>query len=124
MEKSASGNYRELIAWQRGMSLAEAVYRFTQTLPRQELFGIAAQLQRAAVSIPSNLAEGHGRRTRAAYAYHVSVALGSHGEVETLLELTARLQMGDKKCRDEAVVCANEVGRVMYGLYRRLDSAS
>jgi four helix bundle protein len=102
------------------MGLAEAVYRFTRTLPPQERFGIAAQLQRAAVSVPANLAEGHCRRTQRAYAQHVSIALGSQG-VETLLELTARLNFGEDGLRREAIKCVNECGRVMYGLFRRLD---
>ena len=122
MEKTAEGTFRQLVAWQRGMSLVEAVYRFTRTLPSQERFGIVSQLQRAAVSIPSNLAEGHSRRTRPAYAHHVSIALGSQGEVETLLELTARLDMGEQKGREAAFQAAKETGRLMYGLYRRLEN--
>jgi four helix bundle protein len=80
VEDVANGSYRQLIAWQRGMLPAESVYRFTRTLPRDERFGMAAQLQRAAVSVPANLAEGHCRRTRGAYAQHVSIALGSQGD--------------------------------------------
>lgn len=66
--------YRDLVVWQRGIELVKAVYEFTATLPSSERYGLSAQLQRAAVSIPSNVAEGHGRRSRAAYMHHVSIA--------------------------------------------------
>lgn len=123
MANSATGTYRDLVAWQKGMTLAQSVYAFSRTLPTQERFGLRAQMERSAVSVPCNLAEGHSRRTRAAYAHHVSIALGSQGELETLLELTARLGLGEDSLREQAAVCAKEVGRVMYGLYRRLNES-
>ncbi|HEX3703527.1 MAG TPA: four helix bundle protein [Vicinamibacterales bacterium] len=64
---------------------------FTAAFPRTEQYGITSQMRRAAVSIPANLAEGHCRRTSGAYAHHVSIALGSHGELETYIEVVARL---------------------------------
>jgi len=71
-------SFRRLEVWQVAMDLADACYRTTTGFPRREWYGLAAQIRRAAVSVPSNVAEGHCRRSRAAYAYHLSVALGSH----------------------------------------------
>src|SRR4029453_15442067 len=79
-------SYRDLEAWQLGMDFAEAVYALTRTFPREELFGLTAQLRRAAVSIPSNVAEGHRHKT-SNYRHYVTIALGSQAECETQLEL-------------------------------------
>src|SRR5437867_12615015 len=84
-------HYQELIAWQRAMDVGVGIYKVTRRFPREELYALTSQLRRAAVSIPSNVAEGHCRRTTKAYANHVSIALGSHGEVETCLEVGTRL---------------------------------
>ena len=87
--------YTGLVAWQRGMDLVVEVYEFTSTLPKEERYGLCAKLQRAAVSIPSNIAEGNSRRRRGAYINHSSIAIGSQAEVETLLQLCTRLHFGD-----------------------------
>src|SRR6266511_3064789 len=83
--------YRHLDAWKQGMNLVEHFYRVTRMFPREEQYGLTSQIRRAAVSIPSNVAEGHCRRTTKVYANHVSIALGSHGELETCVELASRL---------------------------------
>ena len=84
--------YRELEVWQAGMDLVEVVYAVTRTFPRDELFGLTAQTRRATISVPSNIAEGACRRTTGAFLNHVSIALGSHAEVETCLEIAIRLK--------------------------------
>ena len=73
------------------MDLVEVCYKTTAAFPRAELYGLTSQLRRAAVSIPSNVAEGHGRRTTKAYLNHVSIAIGSHAELATCIELAGRL---------------------------------
>jgi len=85
-------SYRDLEAWQLGMDLAEAIYGLTRKFPREELFGLTSQLRRAAVAIPSNVAEGH-RHGTVAYRHYVTIALGSHAECETQLELASRLKL-------------------------------
>ena len=114
--------YRDLDAWQAAMALAEMVYCVTQALPRHELFWLTAQLRRAAVSIPSNIAEGACRRTTGAYVNHVSIALGSHAEVETCLEIAMRLGYLQ---RDETTKVASSIertGQLLNGLLRSLEA--
>src|SRR5438552_14165256 len=85
-------SYKDLEAWQLGMDFAEAVYTLTRTFPREELFGLTSQLRRAAVAIPSNVAEGHRHGTNA-YRHYIIMALGSQAECETQLELASRLKL-------------------------------
>jgi four helix bundle protein len=83
--------FQELIAWQKAMALVTAVYRATGNWPRDELYGFTSQVRRAAVSIPSNLAEGHGRTGPREFAHHVSVAYGSLCELETQVLIAEQL---------------------------------
>ena len=75
--------YRDLEVWQVGMDLMVEVYRLTKTLPKEELYALSSQLKRASLSIPSNIAEGWGRKHRKEYLHHLSFAYGSLMEVET-----------------------------------------
>ena len=84
-------SHRKLLAWQEAMSLVEAVYRDTAVLPPDERFGLVAQVRRAAVSVPSNIAEGTARHSRRELRQFVSIACGSISELETQLELAVRL---------------------------------
>ena len=84
-------SYKELIVWQKAMVLVELVYRHIRIFPSEERFRLCDQLSRAAISVPSNIAEGYGRGTQAEYARFLSVARGSLYEVETQLELAVRL---------------------------------
>ena len=88
-------SYRELMVWQKAMELAVAVYAATAKLPRDERFGLPSQLQRAAVSVPSNIAEGHARQSQREFAHFLSVALGSLAEVSTQADLAGRLAQLD-----------------------------
>src|SRR4051812_43421206 len=85
-------HFRELQVWQRGMDVVEAVYRLSCEFPRAEVYGLTAQLRRAAVSVPSNIAEGHTRESTKEYLRHLPIAQASLAEVETQLELAARLK--------------------------------
>lgn len=84
-------HYQQLIVWQKAMDLVEKVYEATKTFPREEVYGITNQLRRAAVSVPSNIAEGQGRRTTADFLRHLGIAYGSLLEVETQLLIAVRL---------------------------------
>jgi four helix bundle protein len=86
-------SYRDLETWQEAMNLVETCYRLTELLPSEEKFGLISQIRRAAVSVPANIAEGYGRTHRGDYTHHLSIAKGSVAEVETLLTLTARLNL-------------------------------
>ena len=112
--------YRDLEAWQVGMTSVERCYAATKSFPPDERFGLTAQLRRAAVSIPLSLAEGACRRTTNAYINHVSIALGSHGELETLIEIAFRLGYLKEAARDELFKVSDSTGRLLNGLLRSL----
>jgi four helix bundle protein len=114
--------YRDLEVWQTGMSLVEACYRLSSTFPREEQFGLTAQLRRAAVSIPTNLSEGSCRHTTNAFINHVSIALGSHAEVETCVEIARRLGYVSAEQQAELMVTCDTTGRLLNGLLRALQS--
>jgi four helix bundle protein len=102
------------------MDLLVEVYRVSKLFPRSERFGLTSQLRRAAVSVPSNIAEGHCRDRLGDYLYFLSVAKGSLGEVETQLEAAARLDMVKAEVVQQALRLADEVSRMLSGLSRSL----
>jgi four helix bundle protein len=85
-------SYKDLIVWQKSMDLTESVYRISEKLPSKENYGLISQMRRAAVSIPSNIAEGYGRQSTGSYAQFLSIARGSLLELETQIELCIRLK--------------------------------
>jgi four helix bundle protein len=113
--------HRELVVWQKGMELVVSVYRLTQAFPKTELYGLANQMQRAAVSIPSNIAEGHGLKQTQAYTRHLAIASGSLAELDTQLEIAHRLNYCGSEGRS-VINQAHEVGRMLAGLRRSLQS--
>jgi four helix bundle protein len=84
-------SFRDLRVWQLGMDLVQQVYSITRVFPAHERYGLASQMQRAAVSIPSNIAEGHARQHRREYVQHLSIAQASLAELDTQLEIAVRL---------------------------------
>jgi four helix bundle protein len=84
-------HFRDLQVWQRGMDVVEMVYRVSSEFPQSEVYGLTSQLRRAAVSVPSNIAEGHSRTSTKEYLNHISMAQGSLAEVQTQLEIAKRL---------------------------------
>ena len=115
-------SYRDLTAWQKSMALAAECYWLTAAFPIEERFGLTSQIRKAAVSIPSNLAEGHNRRSRQAFANHVGIALGSQAELETQLALAVTLHLTSDSDASLALSIAAEVGRLLHGLVRSLES--
>src|SRR6202163_3404212 len=89
-------SYKDLVVWQKGIALAEAVYRLTKSFPSTEKFGLVAQMRRAAVSIPSNIAEGQARHTTGEFIQFISHAEGSAAELDTQLILAAELDFCEK----------------------------
>jgi four helix bundle protein len=116
--------YRDLDAWQAAMALVEMIYGVTRALPSHELFGLTAQLRRAAVSIPSNIAEGACRRTTGAYVNHVSIALGSHAEVETCFEIATRLGYLKRDETNKVASAIERTGQLLNGLLRSLETGT
>ena len=115
-------SYRDLKAWQKAMDLVENVYSFTARLPDDERFGLAAQLRRAAVSIASNIAEGHARASTREFSRYIAVARGSLAEVETQVLIVRRLKMTDQGAAEALLSRCDEQGRVLRGLKKALDN--
>ncbi len=108
--------YMDLIGWQKAMDLVTEIYRLTKKLPKEEMFGLTSQLRRAAVSIPSNIAEGQGRLSRGEFRVFLGNARGSLSELETQIMIAKNLEYIDAP---EAIVLlemASEVGRILNGL--------
>jgi len=111
--------HRDLKVWQKAMGLVTAVYKLTTSFPKNETYGLASQMQRAAVSVPSNIAEGHGLKQTQAYLRHLAIANGSLAELETQLEIAARLGYSSTEVK-VLIEMASEVGRMLAGLRRSL----
>ena len=113
-------SYRDLLVWQKSIALVTNVYTASRCFPKDEVYGLSAQLRRCAVSVPSNIAEGHGRATRKSYLRYLEISLGSLFELQTQLLIARNLNYleGDPFLRlDEA---SREVERMLTGLMRSL----
>ena len=112
--------YRDLNVWKQAIELVMECYRVTQGFPPSELYGLTSQLRRAAVSIPANIAEGQSRRITKVYLNHLSIALGSQGELETCLEIAGRLGFLPSTEKASLVHTCESVGRLLNALHRSL----
>jgi len=113
-------SYRQLIAWQKAMELVKLVYDLTDKLPREELFGLTAQIRKAVVSVPFNIAEGQGRNSTKEFINHLSIAYGSFMETETQT-LIAEMRKYITADESNAVIERSaEVGRLINGLSNSL----
>ena len=102
------------------MTLAEHCYKFSRGFPREELFGLTAQLRRAAVSVPANIAEGYGRDSKGSYVSFLKIAQGSLKEVETHAILAQRLEFASVDAADRVLAQSEVVGKMLRGLIRTL----
>jgi four helix bundle protein len=118
----ASRNYRDLITWQKAMDLVVAVYQATRGFPKEELFVLTSQVRRAAVSIPSNIAEGQGRGGDPEFVRFLRIGHGSLREVETQLLIAERLNYLQRDNVRVLMDRAAEVGKLMNGLIRSKDN--
>ena len=109
-------SYRELVVWQRSMDLVTATYRMTQGFPRDEIYGLTSQIRRSAVSVPSNIAEGQGRRTPAEFQQFLGQARGSLLELETQILIARNLNYLTEEQAGSLLSAAAEVGRTLNGL--------
>lgn len=113
-------SYRDLEVWQRAMNLVVSCYRASERFPQRERYGLARQLQRAAASVPANIAEGQGRSLTKEFIYRLSIAYGSLMEVETLLLIAQRLGYIDAGALEGVLEECAVVGRMLNGLMRSL----
>ncbi len=109
-------SFRDLLVWQEAMRLVEEVYRLSGEFPKEEQFGLTSQMRRAAVSIPSNIAEGARRRQLGAFLYHLRIALGSQAEIEVQLEIAMRLKLCSPENAGPLAQRNASIGRMLNGL--------
>lgn len=117
-------SYRDLRVWQKAMDLAETVYEATKEFPNHEQFGLTSQLRRAAVSVPANIAEGFGRETPGVFLQFLRTAQGSLKELETHCLLAERVKLLNNQSSSELLSEADEVGKMLGGLIRRVSEKS
>ena len=114
-------SYRDLTTWQKAVDLADLVYRITDKFPRSELFGLTAQMRKASVSVPSNVAEGTRHRTPG-YVSRVVIALGEHAELETQAIISDRRGYMSEADISAFNALSTEVGELAHGLLRSLEA--
>ena len=115
-------SYRDLRVWQEGMALAELSYRLTRAFPREEMFGLTAQIRRASASIPANIAEGHGRENTQSFIQFLRIAQGSLKELETHLLLAVRVGLIESGEITGAMQQCEALGKMVRLLIRSLQA--
>ena len=117
-------HYKELIVWQKALVLVKQIYRVTQTFPGLEMYGLVSQMRRAAVSIPSNIAEGQARKTPTDFARFLSISRGSLAELETQLIIAHELDYMTQAQFDECLALHSEVSRMVLALRNEIVKSS
>ena len=118
----AWSSYKDLIVWQKSMALTGDIYKITEKLPKSETYGLADQLRRAAVSVPSNIAEGHGRKTSKDFLHFLSIANGSCMEMETQLLICVQLKMLSNEDIKDLLTDINEISRMLTSLILKTEN--
>ena len=113
-------HFRDLLVWQKSMVVAREVYAASDRMPAKEQFGLTSQMRRSAVSVPSNIAEGHGRTTDRAFAVFLGQARGSLYELQTQLQLASDLGFIDRLVVEGLIANSEEVARMLNGLLKAL----
>jgi four helix bundle protein len=113
-------SHKDLLVWQRSMDLVEVVYRLTERFPSVEQWGLVSQMRRAAISVPSNIAEGYGRQATGEYRHHISIARGSLLELETQILLSQRLKYLQPEDANSVLKEIDEISRMLATLVAKL----
>ena len=113
-------SHKDLLVWQRSMDLVETVYRLTGSFPSMEQWGLVSQMRRAAISVPSNIAEGYGRQATGEYRHHLSIGRGSLLELETQVLLAKRLTYLQAADADSVLNEIEEISRMIATLVSKL----
>src|SRR5918999_5622793 len=117
-------SHRDLVVWQKAMNLVESVYQATASFPKEETCALTSQIRRAVVSVPSNIAEGQGRRMSREYLYFLANARGSLLELDTQLEIALRLHYLTTEKYFDLRTQLDEVARILNGLMRSVEHSS
>jgi four helix bundle protein len=113
-------NYRDLEIWKKGIGLAEKIYEITDSFPKREFYSLTSQMRRSAISIPSNIAEGFVRKHALEFKRFLSIAIGSLAELETQIELAARVRYLEGIRRSELLDKCNHLSRMLNKFYKRI----
>ena len=113
-------SYKDLIVWKKSVDLTLLIYRLTDTFPSREAFGLSSQMRRAAVSIPSNIAEGRRRGTTKDFMHFLRIAHGSLAELETQMVISRRLSYADDESTAHITSMATEVGKMLHAMIKKL----
>jgi len=116
--------FRELRVWQKAHGLVLEIYRITEKFPDKERFGLISQMRRSAVSVPVNIAEGFKRRSDKEFRQFINIAPSSLEETKYYLILSAELKYINRIDRQKLLVLSDEVGKMLYGFYKKLNSES
>jgi len=116
---SAVQSFRDLLVWQKSIDLVVIVYRLTRNFPREECYGLTAQMRRTAVSIPSNIAEGQGRLSTGEFRQFLGIARGSNCELQTQLEIARKLGFGNTEDLGSAEKMSREIGKMTYAILEK-----
>ena len=117
---SSIKSYRDLIIWQKSITLVKLIYLVTQGFPSTEQYGLTNQLRRSAVSIPSNIAEGYGRNSTNDYKRFLQIAIGSLYELETQIEISFQLNYISQSQNDEIKILCVEIDKMIYSLIQKI----
>ncbi len=121
-QPKSTHRFVDLTAWQKAMDLVEDVYRVTRSFPKEELYGLTSQLRKSAIPVPSNIAEGSGRKGHREFAHHLSIALGSLAELETQVLIAQRLGYFAEESDVVAIRdLTAESGRITVGLLNSME---
>lgn len=112
--------YRDLLIWQKSMALVSEVYKLTKSFPNEEMFGLSAQLRKASVSVPSNIAEGYGRNSTKDYVRFLHIAIGSLYEIQTQIEIAFELKYLPSEDFTRLDKLMKEIERMISSLLRKL----
>ena len=116
--------YRDLVVWQKSMALITEIYEITRTFPKDETYGIVAQMRRCAVSVPSNIAEGYGRNSSSDYIRFLRIAVDSLYELQTQLEISLNLKYFKENTFKSFYESSREVERMLSSLIRTINTKS
>lgn len=122
IQVSSKASFRKLVAWQKAIILVKAIYQISASFPKEEVYGLTSQLKRAAVSIPSNIAEGSSRQSHVEFIRFINIARGSLAEVETQLEIAKELEFINLEELSALSLKTEEIGRLLSGLRSSLEN--
>ena len=113
--------YQDLVVWQKSMQLVKTIYQLTKRLPKEETYALSDQMRRAAVSIPSNIAEGYERNSKKEYIYFLSLAKGSNSELRTQLQISVDIGYFEADDIQEAIGASDEVSKMLRVMITKLN---